>query len=498
MSLINAFMKQYLAARMGRIKSFVSNPHQWQQQIFNHLVQQGSKTAFGKEHSYSAIKQYSDFKNNVPLNDYENLKPWIERIQKGEQNVLWPAPIKWFAKSSGTTTDKSKYIPLTTEAIRFNHVLGGKDLMAIYYNRFPKSRVFAGKSLIVGGSLSENFAGAKAGDLSAVLIHRMPEWLQFFRVPSREVITMSDWEKKIDAIVKSCINENLMSISGVPTWIIMILKRALEVSGKKTVAEVWPELELFVHGGVSFTPYAEEYNRLIGKPINYLEAYNASEGFFAFHDFEGEGMLLHAGSGIFYEFIPLEELDKPQPQAISLESVEVGKNYAIVISTTTGLWRYMPGDTISFTGTKPYRIIITGRTKSFINVFGEEVMVHNTDKALAQTCAQFNCVAHDYTVAPRFLTSAEKGAHEWLIEFEKEPLDLNLFASRLDENLQRLNSDYEAKREGGLALQQLIVHTVKPQTFYRWLASKNKLGGQHKVPRLNNNRKIFEEIQAFM
>ncbi len=491
-------MKQYLAARMPRIRDTVKHPHRYQQHIFNHLLKAGSQTKFGTHFSFPSFKSYNDFKRTVPLSEYENLKPWIEKIQQGERDVLWPGKVNWFAKSSGTTADKSKYIPLTTEAIRFNHVKGGKDLMAIYYNRFPQSLVFAGKSLIVGGSLSENFTGAHAGDLSAVLIHRMPEWLQFFRVPSRRVITMADWEKKIDAIVQTCLHENLMSISGVPTWIMMILKRALEVSGKKNIAEVWPHLELFVHGGVSFTPYRHEYNRLIGKPINYLEAYNASEGFFAFNDFEGEGMLLHIGAGIFYEFVPLEELQNERPLALSLQEVEAGKNYAIVISTTTGLWRYMPGDTVSFTSVNPYRLIVTGRTKSFINVFGEEVMVHNTDMALAQTCAQLSCSVTDYTVAPRFLTTTEKGGHEWLVEFEKAPEDLKVFSEMLDKNLQLLNSDYEAKRTGDLALQNLIIHTLAPKTFYRWLATKNKLGGQHKVPRLNNNRKILEEILALV
>ncbi len=304
---------------MPRIRDTVKYPHRYQQQIFNHLLKAGCQTKFGAHFNFNSFKSYNDFNRAVPLSEYEDLKPWIEKIQQGGCDVLWPGKVNWFAKSSGTTADKSKYIPLTTEAIRFNHVKGGKDLMAIYYNRFPQSKVFAGKSLIVGGSLSENFAGAHAGDLSAVLIHRMPEWLQFFRVPSRQVITMADWEKKIDAIVQTCLHENLMSISGVPTWIMMILKRALEVSGKKNIAEVWPELELFVHGGVSFTPYRHEYNRLIGKPINYLEAYNASEGFFAFNDFEEEGMLLHIGAGIFYEFVPLEELQNEKPQALPLQ-----------------------------------------------------------------------------------------------------------------------------------------------------------------------------------
>lgn len=489
-------MKQYLAARMKRINRSIANPETCQDEILDYLLEQGAKTEYGRHFHFSSFRSYHDFCRNIPLNEYEDLKPWIEQSQAGKEDVLWPGKLKWFAKSSGTTSAKSKFIPLTTEAIKYNHVLGGKDLMAVYYNQFPQSKVFAGKSLIVGGSLTDNFSGAQAGDLSAVLIHRMPEWLQFFRVPSREVITMPNWERKIDAIVNSCLKEDLKSISGVPTWIMMILKRAVEVSGKRNVAEVWPGLELFVHGGVSFVPYKPEFEKLIGKPINYLEAYNASEGFFAFHDFKGEGMLLHTAADIFYEFIATDELEKEKPHAIPLAEVELNRNYAIVISTTNGLWRYLIGDTVSFTSLKPYRLIITGRTKSFINVFGEEVMVHNTDKALALACAELNCSVRDYTVAPRYLSNNQKGAHEWLVEFDKPPSDVSRFTLRLDHHLQQLNSDYEAKRAGNMALEPLILHAVKPQTFYNWLAAKNKLGGQHKVPRLSNNRQIFDEIWA--
>ncbi len=482
---------------MQRIDRMVNDPHGNQQAIFKYLMQKGHATVYGQQHRLTSSTNYLTFSQQLPTGDYELLKPFIERAQQGERDVLWPGRVKWFAKSSGTTGDKSKYIPLTHEAIYYNHVLGGKDVMAVYYNRFPESMVFNGNSLLIGGSIPDKFPYAKAGDLSAVLISQLPEWLQFFRQPARPVILMQHWEQKIEAIVKACVPRNITCLSGVPTWMLMILQRAVEVSGKKNVAELWPQLELFVHGGVSFTPYRTQFERLIGKPICYVDAYNASEGFFAFHDLEGEGMLLHTGAGIFYEFIPVEEMEKATPQVVPLEGVELHRNYAMVISTTAGLWRYMPGDTVRFTSVKPYRLLITGRTKAFINVFGEEVMVHNTDKALALTCAEMNCSVRDYTVAPVFLTAGSKGAHEWLIEFVHAPVDLPLFTQRLDAHLQQLNSDYEAKRAGNMALECLRIQAVPPQTFYKWLAAKNKLGGQHKVPRLNNDRKLLEQIQTF-
>ncbi|MFN8299084.1 MAG: GH3 auxin-responsive promoter family protein [Chitinophagales bacterium] len=497
MHAVNYLLKQYLALRNKRIGQMISNPHGAQQVVFKHLMNRGSLTVYGKKYKLQPATTYTYFAQQVPAAYYETLKPFIERAQQGEANVLWPGRVKWFAKSSGTTGEKSKYIPLTHEAIYGNHVLGGKDLMAVYYKRHPDSNVFNGNSLLIGGSIPDRFNGANAGDLSAVLISQLPEWLQFFRQPARPVILMQNWEQKIEEIVKDCKDRNMTCLSGVPTWMLMILKRVAEVQGKRTVAEVWPGLELFVHGGVSFTPYRRQFEELVGKPICYLEAYNASEGFFAFSDLEGEGMLLHTGAGIFYEFIPLEELDKDMPTAVPLEGVQLNRNYAIVISTTAGLWRYLPGDTVQFTSLKPYRIIITGRTKAFINVFGEEVMVHNTDRALALTCAEFNCSVRDYTVGPVFLTAGSKGAHEWLVEFERQPADLKAFAQRLDWHLQQLNSDYEAKRGGDMALETLRMQALPTGAFYKWLEANNKLGGQHKIPRLSNQRTFIEQIRAF-
>lgn len=488
-------MKEYLRARMPRIKNFVEHPLEVQQEQFQKLIRNAQNTEWGKQHGYKSISSYNDFQNRFPVQDYETLKPWFEKIQRGEKNVLWNSPVNWFSKSSGTTSDKSKFIPLSDEAIEDCHVLSGKDLMAVYYNRFPQSNVFAGKSLIIGGSLTDNFSeGIRAGDLSAVLIHRMPEWLQFFREPSREIVTMKNWEEKIDAIAKRIVKENITSISGVPTWMLMILRKVLELSKKKTIAEVWGNLELFVHGGVDFAPYKIQFDEIIGRRINYLNTYNASEGFFSFQDSDDEGMLLHCGNGIFYEFIPLEEIESANPKTVWLGDVALNKNYAFVISTNGGLWRYKIGDTVQFTSLKPYRIKITGRTKHFINVFGEEVMVHNTDKALALTCAELNCTVKDYTVAPKFISANSSGAHEWAIEFEKYPADISVFTSLLDKNLQQLNSDYQAKREGSIALSELIVHSVNQNAFYNYLASKNKLGGQNKIPRLSNERKFLEEI----
>jgi hypothetical protein len=493
-------MKSYLNARIARIERSVKFPEREQQNTLDYLLAKGAKTEFGNHYNFKELKSYEHFKKNVPISEYEVLHPYILRCTKGEENVLWPGKVKWFAKSSGTTNSKSKFIPLTHESIHYNQVRGGKDLIATYYNMNPDSKMFEGKSLIIGGSMQplEN-STARCGDLSAVLIHQMPEWLQVFREPSRTIILMGKWEEKIDAIVAKCIHSDMRSVSGVPTWMLMIFKRLLEVSSKSTVVEVWPNLELFVHGGVNFQPYRKQFENIIGKEIFYLDAYNASEGFFAFQDTKSNenGMLLHTGVGIFYEFIPSEEFNSTKPIAIPLADVEVGKNYAIVISTNGGLWRYVPGDTVVFTSKKPYRILVSGRTKHFINIVGEEVMVHNTDKAIALACEELNCSVKDYTVAPMYLTTEKSGAHEWAIEFDFLPTDLSQFSNRLDYHLQSVNSDYEAKRSGNLALDQPAIHALRIGTFYGWLASKNKLGGQHKVPRLSNERKYLEEIINF-
>lgn len=409
-------------------------------------------------------------------------------------NVLWPGKVKYFAKSSGTT-DRSKYIPLTKDAIDHNHVKGGKDLMAVYYNRFPESGVFAGKSFITGGSIAENWGDVRVGDVSAVLLHRMPEWLQYFREPSRQIATMSNWDEKVEAIAQRIAHENITTLSGVPNWMMVIMKRVLEISHKNTIAEVWPNLELFVHGGIDFTPYKLGFETMVGKPITYVNTYNASEGFFAFQDSDDEGMLLHTGCGVYYEFIPFAEFasNTSTQNIVNIDNVELHKKYALVISTNTGLWRYAIGDVVEFTSLHPYRIIIAGRTKQCINMFGEELMVHNTDAAIAQTCNELSCSVAHYTVAPKLADSA-CGYHQWLIEFETTPADIQRFSNMLDNKLCQLNSDYDAKRSAGFVLQPLQITVVKKDTFYTWLKTNGKLGGQHKVPRLQNDTELLTNL----
>jgi hypothetical protein len=406
--------------------------------------------------------------------------------------------VEWFAKSSGTTNDKSKFIPLTTESIEENHFQGSKDVLTIYYNDLPDSDLLMGKGLVIGGShqvhpLKDNF---KYGDLSAVLLQNSPFWASFIRTPELSIALMDEWENKIESLAQNTINEDVSSISGVPTWTMVLLKRILEITGKKNIKEVWPNFEVYIHGGVSFTPYKNEFNKLIGPGCNYVEIYNASEGFFAAQDrLNEEGMLLFLEHGIFYEFMPIEEYGKENPKTIGLDKVELGKNYAIVISTNGGLWRYLVGDTIQFTTLAPFRIKVSGRLKQFINAFGEEVIADNTDKAISEACAEFGLTMLEYTAAPVYMSDSNAGAHEWLIEFEQVPKDMLAFTICLDKKLQSLNSDYEAKRHKDIALGLPIITAAKKGCFHEWLKRKGKLGGQHKVPRLSNERKLIEELK---
>lgn len=487
MRYVNKFMREYLRARMARIERMKKSARDEQLHLLQQLLNKATDTRFGKQYGFQHLKNYSQFSQSVPISTYEKLQPYFELIKNGESNVLWPGKVNYFAKSSGTT-DRSKYIPLTTNAIDDNHVKGGKDLMAMYYHRFPNSKVFSGKSFITGGSLSEHWGSIGVGDVSAVLLHRMPEWLQYFREPSRQIATMNNWDEKVEAIAQRIANENITTLSGVPTWMMVIMKRVLEISKKDTITEVWPNLELFVHGGIDFTPYKHRFENLVGKSIHYVNTYNASEGFFAFQDSEEEGMLLHTGCNVFYEFIPFHEFDTNSEgqNTVSIEHVELYKRYALVISTNSGLWRYAIGDVVEFTSLNPFRIKIAGRTKQCINMFGEELMVHNTDTAIAQACNELSCSAAHYTVAPT-LTSNGYGYHQWLIEFETTPEDLLQFSSLLDSKLRLLNSDYDAKRTADIILKQLQIVAVKKNTFYTWLKAKGKLGGQHKVPRLKND-----------
>lgn len=497
MSLSNFFIRQYLKARWARIIKAVEQPIETQHEIFLLLIQQAKSTAWGKTYSFENIKTIVEFQAEVPLSEYDDLKPWIERVQQGEQNVLWPQAVKWMAKSSGTTADKSKYIPLPSASIFDNHIKGGKDFMAMYYHRFPRAKIFSGKSVVLGGSLSDTFQNnIQAGDLSGVLVHQVPEWLQVFRVPARQVVTIPDWEKKLETMASQLQNENVTSVTGVPAWLLQLMLRVLAKSGKQTMAEVWPNLELIVHGGVDFAPYKIRFEQVVGKPINYVNAYNASEGFFAFQDSEAEGMLLHTGCGIFYEFIAWEDYVEKKTIVITLEEVELNRKYVIVISTIGGLWRYVIGDLVEFTSLTPFRLNVVGRTKQCINLFGEELMVHNAEQALAHTCAVLDCSVKEYTVAPRMDASKMGGWHEWVIEFAVAPNSQDEFAALLDKQLKSLNSDYEAKRKGDLILKPLQIFGVKSNTFYQFMAKRNKLGGQHKVPRLQHSPEWVDGLKS--
>ncbi len=498
MKILSPAISSLARMRMWRIEAWINNPVEAQREVLQSLVTAAQYTEFGKKYNFSKLFTIRSFKDAVPVHEYDDLKPYILRMMKGEQNVLWNTPIYWFAKSSGTTNDKSKFIPISDESLEDCHYKATKDVLTMYYNTHPESELLTGKGLVIGGSHTINPLNDEAqfGDLSAVLLQNTPFWGHWLRTPDLSIALMDEWESKIEKLAQSTIGENVTSISGVPTWTIVLFKRILEIAGKKTMSQVWPSLELYMHGGVSFTPYKEQFQKLIGKDINYLEIYNASEGFISAQASNGEDMLLFLDHGIFFEFMPTSEAGKKRPDTIGLDDVELGKNYAPIISTNGGLWRYQLGDTIQFTSLKPFRIKVSGRIKHYINAFGEEVMVDNTDNAIAIACEKTGALVNDYTAAPVYFSDSSNGAHEWLIEFEKEPSDLNLFTKELDAALKNINSDYEAKRHKDIALRMPIVHALKKGIFTEWLRSKSKLGGQHKVPRLSNERKMLEEILA--
>ena len=501
MSLVNSYLRWVFQKKYDVVKHFSDNAFTDQQAIFKYLINKAANTEWGKAHHYNKISDFKDYQN-VPINDYEAIKPYIERTMKGEQNILWPTEISWFAKSSGTTSDKSKFIPVSKEGLDDNHYKGGKHLIAVYCNNIKQTNLFGGKCLVMGGSQEINQLNKKSryGDVSAVILTNSPPLGRFIRTPNIEVALMPEWEEKLNRIAEITSKQNITNIAGVPTWTIVLIKKIFELTGKNNLHDVWPNLELYVHGGVSFTPYREQFNQLLdADKMHYYETYNASEGFFAIQDKnDADDMLLLTNHGIFYEFIPMSEFGKADSKSISLEEVQLNTNYAIIISTNSGLWRYLIGDTVKFTSINPFRIQITGRTKSFINAFGEELMVDNTNKALAEVCKQTNSSVSEYTAAPIFFEGNKKGGHEWLVEFEQSPKDLKLFIDLLDKKLQELNSDYEAKRYKDLALQKLILHEVPKGTFHNWLKSKNKLGGQHKVPRLANNRDYIDDIKTII
>lgn len=500
MKILSPVISALARMRSWGVENWINYPVTTQRNVLQHLVTQAQYTEFGKKYQFNRLFTIKDFKARVPVQEYEDIKPCITRMMQGEENILWNTPVNWFAKSSGTTSDKSKFIPLSEESFKEMHYKASKDVLTNYYNNFPDSDLLTGKGLVVGGSHSLNTLNEtiQMGDLSALLMHNSPFWGQWLRTPELRIALMDEWESKIEELAKSTLRENVTSIAGVPTWTIILIKRILELTGKDKLIDVWPNLELYLHGGVSFTPYREQFKQLIGAPINYLEMYNASEGFFAAQNMPGdEGMLLFTDHGIFYEFMPAEEYGKPNPQTFGLQDVELDKNYAMVISTNGGLWRYLLGDTIKFTSLRPFKIVVTGRLKYFINAFGEELIAENAEKAIALAAHQTHAIVTDYTAAPVYFSSQSNGAHEWLIEFEDTP-DLNQFALCLDNALKDLNSDYEAKRTKGIALRMPVVKSLPKGVFQKWLKSKGKLGGQHKVPRLSNDRKIVEEILSII
>lgn len=490
---------------MGRIEHFMQYPLQVQHQVFQNLLSAAQYTEFGKKYGFSNIYKVEEYKKRVPIHDYDGMKPYITRVMEGQQNIIWNTPIKWFAKSSGTTADKSKFIPITVESLDDCHYRAGRDVFTLYYYNNPESDLLTGKSLAIGGSHQVNQLSTDSdsffGDLSAVMLQNMPFYGNLVRTPDLSIALMDEWEEKIERMANAVIHENVTSIAGVPTWTIVLIKRIFEITGKDNLADVWPNLELYIHGGVSFTPYREQFQRLIRSPkMKYQETYNASEGFFAAQDVIGsdEGMLLFLHHGIFYEFMPMEEFGKEDPQTLQLNEVELGKNYALVISTNGGLWRYLVGDTVQFTSLAPFRVKVSGRTKSFMNAFGEEVIVDNSDRAIAKACEVTGAIVNDYTAAPVYFSSEGNGGHEWLVEFEVEPNSMDTFITTLDNTLKQINSDYEAKRHKDIALRMPVLHKIPRGTFTDWLKSKGKLGGQHKVPRLSNERKCVEEILGFL
>ncbi|MBE9481714.1 MAG: GH3 auxin-responsive promoter family protein [Bacteroidetes bacterium] len=499
MALINSVLSWLMKKRFHQIELFMKYPYEVQSECFKKLIYSAKDTEWGKKYDYKTITNLEKFKERVPLNDYDSLKPYIDRLRKGEQNILWNTDIKWFAKSSGTTSNKSKFIPVSTESLEECHFKAGRDLLSIYCNNNPNTFLFDGRGLIMGGShnISEiNNKEYYVGDLSAIIIQNLPLWVEFIRVPKRKLALLDEWESKIEQMAHATISRNVTNISGVPSWMLLLLKRILEITGKSNLMEVWPNLEVFFHGGVNFGPYREQFHNLIpSDKMNYMENYNASEGFFGIQDkSDSDELLLMLDYGVFYEFLPLDQLNKENPDTLALDEVELNTNYAIIISTNAGLWRYLIGDTIIFTSLDPFRIKITGRTKNFINSVGEELIIDNAEKALAIACEKCKAVINEYTAAPVYFKDNENAAHEWLIEFEKLPENLDFFTETLDNALKSLNSDYEAKRYHSMVLREPIVKAVPRDTFYNWLKKKGKLGGQNKVPRLSNDRKHIDEI----
>ncbi|HEY9183896.1 MAG TPA: GH3 auxin-responsive promoter family protein [Salegentibacter sp.] len=495
--LVNSVASWFLKKRIHQMELFIKYPNEVQEELLKNLIYKAKNTEFGKKYDFSSIKTYSDFASRVPIQQYEDYQDCIERNRQGENNIFWPTPIKWFAKSSGTTNAKSKFIPVSEDSLELCHYNAGKDLLCIYLNNNPQSQLFTGKSLRLGGSKQiYRTNGTSYGDLSAILIDNMPFWAEYSSTPSNDVSLLHDWEIKMPAIVNETKGEKVTSLAGVPSWMLVLLNNVLEATGKENLFEVWPTLEVYFHGGVSFEPYGPQYNKILPREdFRFYEIYNASEGFFACQDQnDSKELLLMLDYGIFYEFITMDTYGSPHEKIIPLSEVETGKNYAVIITTNAGLWRYKIGDTVRFTSTNPYRIKVSGRTKHHINVFGEELIIENAEEALKKVSLVTNCEIVDYTVAPVFMEGREKGAHEWIIEFKNKPRDFEQFKTELDLALQSVNSDYEAKRYNNMTLNMPRIHQAREKLFYDWLKKNGKLGGQHKIPRLSNSRSYLEEL----
>ncbi|TLX73024.1 GH3 auxin-responsive promoter family protein [Labilibacter sediminis] len=498
MPILNSIISLVNIRRLSQIEHFKKNPEDVQSEQLFDLVKKASDTQLGKYYDFASIKTIRDFQERVPVQKYEQMETVIDKIRHGEKNVLWPGDIKWFAKSSGTTSSKSKFIPVSKESLEDCHFRGGKDVLAIYNKLYPETEMFTGKGLTLGGSqqLNQYNSDSFYGDLSAILIGNLPFWVNFIRTPDQSIALMDKWEEKLVKMTEATINENVTSLTGVPSWFLVLIKHILKTAGTDNLLDIWPNLELFIHGGINFGPYREQYKKIIpSDKMHYMETYNASEGFFAIQDDpNSSSMLLMLDYGIFYEFIPMEEWDKDFPKALTIDQVELNTNYAVVISTNGGLWRYAIGDTVQFTSKYPYKIIISGRTKHYINAFGEELIVDNSDKAIQYACEQTGAIIKEYTAAPMYMSTEEKGKHQWIIEFEKEPNDISLFSEKLDEHLQAINSDYEAKRYKNITLEFPQIVVAQKNLFFKWLKKHDKLGGQNKVPRLSNNRTLMEEL----
>lgn len=499
LDLVNSFLSWRMKKRYHQLELFKKYPFEVQAEVLQNLLAKATNTEWGKRYDFSSIDSEETFRERLPLSQYEDMEDTIQRVRQGENDILWPGEIRWFAKSSGTTSSKSKFLPVSNEHIEACHFKGGKDLLSIYCNLYPDTTIFSGMNLRLGGStfVDNEEINSYYGDVSAIIIENLPFWVEMRSTPNNKISLMSEWEAKIEAMSTTSMREDVASLAGVPSWMMVLLQRVLEISGKKHIIDVWPNLELYMHGGVNFDPYRQQFEELIGKKINYLETYNASEGFFGIQDQKEPGdMLLMLDYGIYYEFIPMSDFKGTDSKTITLSEVELDTNYAVVISTNAGLWRYLIGDTIRFTSRSPFRFHITGRTKHFINVFGEELIIENAETALTATCEETGSSVHEYTAAPIYMKREESGAHQWLIEFDRQPEDIADFAKRLDQKLCTLNSDYEAKRHKGMALGPLRIVIARQGLFYDWLRSKGKLGGQNKVPRLSNSRDHIEELLA--